>query len=170
MDQIEKEYLCMKNLSETANGELSGKQKLAFEQYVQATYFNQIIAEANKRFSYMTSKRFELVRKEEMSNLRSQTGLELDVIDHYTGKTRSVKTLSGGESFKASLAMALGLSDVIQRYAGGIQLDTMFVDEGFGALDSDSLNYAIEILHTLTGGNRLVGIISHVSELKEHIE
>jgi len=170
MKAIEEKYLCMRNLSDTANGDLSGKQKLAFEQFVQATYFNQIIAEANKRFSYMTQGRFELVRKVDPGNLRSQTGLELDVIDNYTGKSRSVKTLSGGESFKASLSMALGLSDMIQSYAGGIQLDTIFVDEGFGALDSESLSQAIAVLGDLTSGNRMVGIISHVSELKEHID
>ncbi len=170
MKQIEQKYLALRNLSDTANGDLSGKQKLAFEQYVQATYFNQIINEANKRFTYMTAGRFELIRKVEAGNLRSQTGLELDVIDNYTGKSRSVKTLSGGESFKASLAMALGLSDMIQRFAGGIQLDTIFVDEGFGALDSESLDQAISVLSALTSGNRTVGIISHVGELKERID
>ncbi len=170
MKEIEQKYLCLRNLSDTANGDLSGKQKLAFEQYVQATYFNQIITEANKRFSYMTAGRFELIRKVEAGNLKSQTGLELDVIDNYTGKSRSVKTLSGGESFKASLAMALGLSDMIQRFAGGIQLDTIFVDEGFGALDSESLDQAISVLSALTNGNRTVGIISHVGELKERID
>jgi len=170
MKEIEQKYLALRNLSDTANGDLSGKQKLAFEQYVQATYFNQIITEANKRFSYMTAGRFELIRKVEAGNLKSQTGLELDVIDNYTGKSRSVKTLSGGESFKASLAMALGLSDMIQRFAGGIQLDTIFVDEGFGALDSESLDQAISVLSALTSGNRTVGIISHVGELKERID
>jgi len=170
MEEIEVEYLCYRNLSDTANGDLSGKQKIAFEYYVQATYFNQIIAEANRRFSYMTNGRFELIRKEEPNNLRSQTGLELDVIDNYTGKSRSVKTLSGGESFKASLSMALGLSDMIQRFAGGIQIDTMFVDEGFGSLDSESLDQAIDVLNVLTNGDRLVGIISHVGELRERID
>lgn len=170
MQATEQKYLCLRNLSDTANGDLSGKQKLAFEQYVQAAYFNQIIAEANKRFSFMTAGRFELIRKTEAGNLRSQTGLELDVIDNYTGKSRSVKTLSGGESFKASLAMALGLSDMIQRFAGGIQLDSLFVDEGFGALDAESLDQAIAVLSSLTGGNRLVGIISHVGELRERID
>ena len=170
MKEIEQKYLALRNLSDTANGDLSGKQKLAFEQYVQATYFNQIINEANKRFSYMTAGRFELIRKVEAGNLKSQTGLELDVIDNYTGKSRSVKTLSGGESFKASLAMALGLSDMIQRFAGGIQLDTIFVDEGFGALDSESLDQAISVLSALTSGYRTVGIISHVGELKERID
>lgn len=106
----------------------------------------------------------------EADNNRSQSGLELDVVDHYNGTTRSVNTLSGGESFKASLSLALGLSDEIQSSAGGIRLDTMFVDEGFGSLDEDSLQAAIRALHGLTEGNRLVGIISHVSELKERID
>ena len=168
--ELEKEYLVFKELSKTANGELQGKQKLAFEQYIQAFYFNRIIAEANKRLSIMTGGRFELIREEESDNLRSQTGLELGIIDYYTGKSRSVKSLSGGESFKASLALALGLSDVIQTHAGGVEIDTMFIDEGFGALDEESLEQAIQILSGLAHGNRLVGIVSHVTELKERIE
>lgn len=158
------------DLSKTANGELPGKQKLAFEQYVQAAYFTRILAEANQRLSVMTGSRYSLVRKESASDLRSQSGLELEVLDQYTGKLRPVRTLSGGESFKASLALALGLSDVIQRYAGGVEIDTLFVDEGFGALDADSLEQAIATLISLTAGNRLVGIISHVTELKERID
>lgn len=163
-------YQAISNLSKTANGELSGKQKIAFEQYVQASYFNQILLEANKRLKRMTNQRFELLRREEASNLRSQTGLELDVMDYYTGRIRSVKSLSGGESFKASLSLALGLSDVIQSYAGGVEIDTLFIDEGFGALDAESLEQAIQTLSGLASGNRLVGIISHVSELKERID
>jgi exonuclease SbcC len=168
--RLEKEYLVIMNLSKTANGELAGKQKLAFEQFVQASYFNQIIAEANKRLAIMTNSRYELLRKENATDNRSQSGLELDVLDNYTGKVRSVKSLSGGESFKASLALALGLSDVIQSYAGGVEIDTMFIDEGFGALDAESLEQAIVTLHGLTAGNRLVGIISHVGELKDRID
>jgi len=163
-------YQAISNLSKTANGELSGKQKIAFEQYVQASYFNQILLEANKLLKRMTNQRFELLRREEASNLRSQTGLELDVMDYYTGRIRSVKSLSGGESFKASLSLALGLSDVIQSYAGGVEIDTLFIDEGFGALDAESLEQAIQTLSGLASGNRLVGIISHVSELKERID
>lgn len=170
MGKTEQAYQRMRSLADTANGTLPGRPKLAFEQYVQATYFTQVIAEANKRFAYMTGDRFLLVRREEPGNLRSQTGLELDVIDNYTGKRRSVKTLSGGESFKASLALALGLSDMIQRSAGGIQLEAMFVDEGFGALDPESLEQAIQVLLSLTSGSRLVGIISHVGELRERID
>lgn len=169
-DDLEKQYSIISNLSKTANGELSGKQKLAFEQYVQASYFNQIISQANKRLAIMASGRYELIRKEEASNLRTQSGLELDVLDYYTGKIRTVKSLSGGESFKASLALALGLSDVIQSFAGGVQVDAMFIDEGFGALDSESLEQAIATLYCLTQGNRVVGIISHVAELKEKID
>lgn len=164
------EFLLVSTLSKTANGELAGKQKLAFEQYVQASYFNQILTEANKRLKMMTNSRFELYRREEADNFRSQTGLEIDVLDHYTGKLRSVKSLSGGESFKASLSLALGLSDVIQSYAGGVEIDTLFIDEGFGALDAESLEQAIQTLIGLASGNRLVGIISHVSELKERID
>ncbi len=170
IEGLERHYLTIKNLSDTANGDLQGKQRLAFERYIQAFYFNRVLMEANKRFSYMTNKRFELVRKDEASDMRSHSGLEIDVMDHYTGKTRSVKSLSGGESFKASLALALGLSDMIQTHAGGVQMDTMFVDEGFGALDSESLEQAIDVLNALTHGNRLVGIISHVSELREKID
>ncbi len=168
--RLEKEYLVVMSLSKTANGELAGKQKLAFEQFVQASYFNQIIAEANKRLAIMTNSRYELLRKENATDNRSQSGLDLDVLDNYTGKVRTVKSLSGGESFKASLALALGLSDVIQSYAGGVEIDTMFIDEGFGALDAESLEQAIVTLHGLTAGNRLVGIISHVSELKDRID
>ncbi len=166
----QREYLLLSNLAKTANGELSGKQKLAFEQYVQAFYFTQILFEANKRLKIMTNSRFELLRREEAADLRSQTGLEIDVLDHYTGRVRSVKSLSGGESFKASLSLALGLSDVIQSTAGGVEINTLFVDEGFGSLDAESLEQAIQTLVGLAEGNRLIGIISHVDELKERID
>lgn len=170
MVSFQQEYLLTSNLSKTASGELAGKQKLAFEQYVQAAYFHQILLEANKRLSRMTSSRYELLRRENAADMRSQTGLEIDVLDHYTGRVRSVKSLSGGESFKASLSLALGLSDVIQSYAGGVEIDALFIDEGFGALDAESLEQAIQTLVGLAEGNRLVGIISHVSELKERID
>lgn len=170
LKEFQEEYLMVNNLSKTANGELAGKQKLAFEQYVQASYFNQILSEANVRLKKMTNNRYELQRRDEATDNRIQTGLEIDVLDNYTGRPRSVKSLSGGESFKASLALALGLSDVVQRYAGGVELETLFVDEGFGALDAESLEQAIQTLTGLAAGNRLVGIISHVSELKERID
>ena len=163
-------YLLVSNLSKTANGELSGKQKIAFEHYVQAAYFNQILSEANKRLKIMANGRFALLRKEESFDLRSQAGLEIVVLDHYTGRTRPAKSLSCGESFKASLPLALGLSDVMQSYAGGVEIDTLFIDEGFGALDTESLEQAIQTLAALCEGNRLVGIISHVSELKERLD
>ncbi|WOO36766.1 SMC family ATPase [Anaerocolumna sp. AGMB13020] len=169
-EALQKEYLQLSLLSRTANGELAGKQKLAFEQYIQATYFHQILLEANKRLKIMTNGRYELLRREEPLDLRSQTGLEINVLDYYTGRTRSVKSLSGGEAFKASLSLALGLSDVIQGHAGGVEIDTLFIDEGFGALDGESLDHALQTLTGLTKGDRLVGIISHVSELKERID
>ena len=169
-EKLEHRYLMLSSLSKTANGELPEHQKLAFEQYVQAAYFQKVIQEANQRMSRMTNGRFELLRKEIPEDNRSQSGLELDVMDYYTGKLRSVRSLSGGESFKASLSLALGLSDVIQSYAGGVQIDTMFIDEGFGTLDSESLDQAISALAALTTGDRLVGIISHVPELKEKID
>ena len=160
----------MKALSNTANGNLSGKEKVMLETYIQMTYFDRIINRANTRFMVMSGGQYELKRRKEAENNRSQSGLELDVLDHYNGTLRSVKTLSGGESFKASLSLALGLSDEIQSSAGGIKLDTMFVDEGFGSLDDESLAQAIKALSSLAEGNRLVGIISHVSELKDKID
>lgn len=164
------EYQIIQGLSKTACGELNGKQKIMFEQYIQAFYFDRIIEEANKRLYQMTTGRYELLRQESAENLRSQSGLGLEIMDYYTGKKRSVKSLSGGEAFKASLSLALGLSDVIQHYAGGVEIDTMFIDEGFGTLDEESLEQAISTLHELTYGERLVGIISHVTELKSRIE
>ena len=168
--ELEKRYQWMKALSNTANGNISGKEKVMLETYIQMTYFDRIIARANTRFMVMSGGQYELKRRKEAANNRSQSGLDLDVIDHYNGTERSVKTLSGGESFKASLSLALGLSDEIQASAGGVKLDTMFVDEGFGSLDDDSLNQAMRALSGLADGNRLVGIISHVGELKTRID
>ena len=167
---VEEKWTWMKALSNTANGNLSGKEKVMLETYIQMTYFDRIINRANTRFMVMSGGQYELKRRKEAENNRSQSGLELDVLDHYNGTLRSVKTLSGGESFKASLSLALGLSDEIQSSAGGIRLDTMFVDEGFGSLDDESLAQAIKALSSLAEGNRLVGIISHVSELKDKID
>ena len=167
---VEENWKWVKSLSNTANGNISGKEKIMLETYIQMTYFDRIINRANSRLLVMSDGQYELVRRKEAENNRSQSGLELDVKDHYNGTQRSVKTLSGGESFKASLSLALGLSDEIQSSAGGIRLDTMFVDEGFGSLDEESLSHAIKALSSLADGNRLVGIISHVNELKERIE
>jgi exonuclease SbcC len=156
-------------LAKAANGNLAGQARLPFELYLQATYFDRILQEANRRFYTLSSGQFELVRSKEASGLRSQTGLDLNVLDHYTGRERSVSTLSGGESFLAALSLALGLSDVIQRENGGIRLEAMFVDEGFGSLDEDALAQAIRVLTQLAGDSRMVGIISHVAELRESI-
>lgn len=168
--QLDSKLSCVKTLSDTANGNLSGKEKIMLETYIQMTYFDRIIARANTRFLKMSNGQYELKRRAEAENNRSQSGLDLDVIDHYNGTERNVKTLSGGETFKASLSLALGLSDEIQSSAGGIRLDSMFVDEGFGSLDEESLDQAINVLSSLSAGNRQVGIISHVTELKEKID
>ena len=170
LSALEKRFQWVKALSDTANGRLTGKEKIMLETYVQTTYFDRIIARANRRFLAMSGNQYELKRRKTAESNQSQSGLELDVLDHYNGTERSVKTLSGGESFKASLSLALGLSDEIQSSAGGIRLDTMFVDEGFGSLDEESLRQAIRTLQNLSENNRLVGIISHVSELKEKID
>ena len=167
---LEKRWSWVRSLANTANGNIAGKEKIMLETYVQMRCFDRILVRANTRLMVMTGGQYELVRRQVSENNRSKSGLELDVIDHYNGTRRSVKSLSGGESFKASLSLALGLSDEIQASAGGIRLDTMFVDEGFGSLDEESLQQAVRALAGLADGNRLVGIISHVSELKERID
>lgn len=166
---IEKEYEWMNALSETLNGKIIGKERIQLETYVQMSYFDKIINKANLRLLTMTDNQYELKRREENKN-SGQVGLDLDVIDHYNGTVRSVSSLSGGESFKASLSLALGLSDEVQSSAGGIKIDTMFVDEGFGSLDEESLQQALKALTGLSDGNRLVGIISHVTALNERID
>lgn len=168
--KTEERWTWVKALANTANGNIGGKEKVMLETYVQMTYFDRIVARANTRFMIMSNGQYELKRRAEADNRQSQSGLELDVIDHYNGSERPVETLSGGESFKASLSLALGLSDEIQASAGGVRLDTMFVDEGFGSLDGDSLQQAIRALVGLAESNRLVGIISHVEGLKERID
>ncbi len=170
MEKTEKEYYFVKSLSDTINGKITGKDKVMLETYIQMNYFERIISKANIRFMIMSNGQYELKRKVDAENRQSQSGLELNVIDHYNGSERSIKTLSGGEAFKAALSLALGLSDEIQSCAGGIQIDAMFIDEGFGSLDEESLNQAINVLHNLTEGDRMIGIISHVSEIKERIE
>ena len=168
--KTEEELIWIRTLSNTVNGTVAGKEKIMLETYVQMIYFDKIVGRANTRFMTMSSGQYELKRREQSGNRQSQSGLELDVIDHYNGTMRSVKTLSGGESFMASLSLALGLADEIQSVAGGIHLDSMFVDEGFGTLDEEALTQAMRALQNLTEGNRLVGIISHVAELRERID
>ena len=169
MKEAEDDLKWIVTLSDTAGGTLTGKEKITLETYVQMAYFDRILHKANARFRIMSDNQYEFKRRRESSNKRSKTGLELDIIDHYNGSERSVETLSGGESFMASLSLALGLSDEIQASSGGIELDTLFVDEGFGTLDEDTLAQAMRALHKIAENDRLVGIISHVSELKEKI-
>lgn len=163
-------YVWLKALSETANGDISGKEKITLETFVQMTYFDSIIRKANIRLLTMSDGQYELVRRSDAETLKKNEGLALDVIDHFNGSSRSVSTLSGGESFMASLCLALGLSDEIQSSNGGIKLDTMFVDEGFGSLDGEALDRALSALTSLSQGNRLVGIISHVDALCDRID
>ena len=170
MEQTEKEYVWIHSLADTAAGTLNGKSKVELETYVQMAYFDRILRRANLRLMTMSSGQYEMKRRESADNKKDKSGLELNVIDHYNGSERSVKTLSGGETFQASLSLALGLSDEIQSMAGGIQMDAMFVDEGFGSLDEDALNQAVKALGNLAEGKKLVGIISHVSELKDRID
>lgn len=163
-------YVWLKALSETANGDISGKEKITLETFVQMTYFDSIIRKANIRLLTMSDGQYELVRRSDAETLKKNEGLALDVIDHFNASSRSVSTLSGGESFMASLCLALGLSDEIQSSNGGIKLDTMFVDEGFGSLDGEALDRALSALTSLSQGNRLVGIISHVDALRDRID
>ena len=169
-EQLDHRYRLTQALSETANGGISGKERITLEAFIQMAYFDRIIAHANTRLLEMSGSQYEMERRKESNNNQKQSGLDIDIIDHFATGTRSVSTLSGGESFKASLSLALGLSDVVQSEAGGVRLDTMFVDEGFGTLDDDSLKNALKVLAALGEGNRLVGIISHVNELKEKID
>lgn len=169
LERADEEFQAARELADAANGRLAGRKKIAFEAYVQAAYFDEILRAANLRLERMTGGRYELIRNDFQSSLNDR-GLELGVVDHYTGKPRSAKTLSGGESFKASLSLALGLSDVVQRRSGGVSVDTLFVDEGFGSLDGESLSAAVGTLLSLAGNNRLVGVISHVEELKTGID
>ena len=169
MARLEEKHAWVRALSDTANGTLSGKDKIMLETYIQTTYFDRILQRANLRLLKMSGGQYDLKRRRKAESMRGQSGLELDIIDHVNGTERSVNTLSGGEAFLASLALALGLSDEVQM-STGIKLDTLFVDEGFGSLDSEALSKAYHTLSGLTEGNRLVGIISHVAELKEKID
>ena len=166
----EEDYAIIKLLSDTANGNLTGRQRITFENYVQSYYMNAVLVEANKRLMKMTDGRYELKKKELDIKLNTKSGLDFSIFDSYTGKERDVSTLSGGEKFKASLALALGLSDSISNNRGGIRINSLFIDEGFGSLDSESLNQALNILLDLSGNDKLVGVISHVSELMTIID
>lgn len=169
-EQAERKYSLLQNLADTANGNLSGKQRIQLETYVQQQLFDRILVRANTRFRVMSGGQYDLVRRKEYQK-NQQSGLDLDVVDHYNGTTRSVSTLSGGESFMASLSLALGLSDEIQESAGGVQLDALFVDEGFGSLDEETLDQAMKAIQALAeDGGRIVGIISHVTELQNRID
>lgn len=169
-EQAARKYSMLQNLADTANGNLSGKQRIQLETYVQQQLFDRILVRANTRFRVMSGGQYDLVRRKEYQK-NQQSGLDLDVVDHYNGTTRSVSTLSGGESFMASLSLALGLSDEIQESAGGVQMDALFVDEGFGSLDEETLDQAMKAIQTLAeDGGRIVGIISHVTELQNRID
>lgn len=167
---LQEHWAVIDKLYRSVSGQLSQKVKISFETYVQQYYFKQVIAAANKRLTVLTDGMFTLRCKEEAKNMRSQAGLDLDVLDRSTGLWRDVSTLSGGESFMASLALALGLSDVVQARSGGIRLEAMFIDEGFGTLDENTLRQAMNLLSRLADGKRLIGVISHVPEMKERIE
>ena len=167
-DKFRKEYGIIKDLENMATG--NNVKRLVFEQYVLSSYFEDILAAANVRFRHMTMDRYEMIRKTEVSDARTKDHLDIMIVDYYTGKTRPVSTLSGGERFNASLSLALGMSDVIQAYQGGIQVETLFVDEGFGSLDEETLQAACDTLYQLTEGDKLVGIISHVESLKQRID
>ena len=170
IEKIRKRHEVVDSLFRTAAGTLTGKDKISLEAYVQAFYFDRIIRHANLRLMMMSGGQYEFIRSEEASNKRQKFGLGLNIIDHYTGSERPVSTLSGGESFMASLSLALGLSDEIQSSSGGIKLDTMFIDEGFGSLDGETLENAIRTLTQLADEDKLVGIISHVEALSSRID
>lgn len=167
-EEVKRTYGIVKDLDDLANG--NNARRLVFEQYVLSGYFESILNAANKRLHHMTEGRYELLRAGEVRDGRRKDNLEIEVMDHYTGRKRSVRTLSGGETFKASLSMALGMSDCIQAQNGGMEVETLFIDEGFGALDEESLEQACETLQTLAGKNRMVGVISHVAGLRERID
>ncbi|MDR2658058.1 MAG: SMC family ATPase [Oscillospiraceae bacterium] len=164
LEHAEEALVEIKELSDTANG------KLDFETYAQAAYFDRVLRAANLRLVMMSQHRYTMLRKEDAVDARKRAGLDIEVLDSFTGKCRSASSLSGGESFMASLALALGLSDVLQQNVGGIHLDAMFIDEGFGSLDSEVLDLAIRTLTDMTGGSRVIGVISHVAELRDRID
>jgi exonuclease SbcC len=165
--ELEAQYAVYGTLSEVANGQTGNK--ISLQRFVLSVLLDDVLIQASQRLYMMSNGRYQLVRKEDRAKGNKASGLDLEVEDGYTGKNRSVATLSGGESFMAALSLALGLSDVVQSYAGGIKLDTLFIDEGFGSLDPESLDLAIRTLIDLQASGRMIGIISHVSELKEQM-
>ena len=169
-DALGKRYRSLRELSDVAAGRLAGSARISFETYVQSLYFDLVIEAANLRYALVSNDRYQLVRRKDAAGKGRQSGLDLDVHDCFTGKTRDASTLSGGESFEAALSLALGLSDVVQQRAGGIRLDAMFIDEGFGSLDPESLGRALAMLTGISEDDKLIGIISHVEELKNSID
>ena len=169
IESLDKSYQDYQSLSQTASGSLSGKAKIQFETYAQMAYFERILHFANQRLKVMSNHQYELIRRDKATNKQSQGGLDIDIFDHYHGTQRDVGSLSGGELFNASLALALGLSDVIQHVSGGIQIDALFIDEGFGSLSDEYLENAIQTLLEVAGADRMIGVISHVKELKDAI-
>ena len=165
---LSEKYGIIKDLDDAVNG--NNKKRLVLEQYVLAAYFEEILKAANLRLAMMSGGRYTLYRTKEVTDGRSKDSLDMEVLDYYTGRYRSVKTLSGGETFKVSLSLALGMSDVVQAYSGGIQVDALFIDEGFGSLDQESLEQACQTLMSLAESDRMIGIISHVPLLSEKIE
>ena len=165
---IEAEYRVVGHLADIANG--SNGRNLTFQRYVLAALLDDVLRAASLRLAAMSRGRYQLQRREDLADARRAGGLDLEVFDEYTGRSRPASTLSGGEGFMASLSLALGLSDVVQAYAGGVQLDTLFIDEGFGSLDPESLDMAMKALIDLQQRGRTVGVISHVEEMKQQID
>ena len=151
-------------------GQQGGTERISFERFVQTYYFNQVLEQANQKLYQLSGGRYQFVRRQDEKKRNISSGLNLDILDFYTDRSRAVETLSGGETFLASLSLALGLSDTVQQQTGGIQMDAMFIDEGFGSLDSTALDHAIRLLEQLSDHSRMIGIISHVSELSDRFE
>lgn len=170
LDEAEKTFIWKKELSDTVNGTLPKKDKIRLETYIQMIYFERVLERAGLRFLDMSGGQYEFVLHEDPRHMGKQAGLDIDILDHYNGTVRDVKSLSGGECFLASLSLALGLSDEVQSETGGVCLDSMFIDEGFGSLDSTALSKAIDVLNRLAENDILIGIISHVTELKDRID
>ena len=168
LDELTQDEARVRYLSDVANGRIAGAEKISFEAWIQAWHFARIIKRANYRFHDLSNGQYRLVHGS-AEDLRAQSGLDLAVLDYHTGKIRPVSTLSGGETFNAALCLALGLSDVIMEYAGGVELDILFIDEGFDNLDEHFLQLTMETLLELSEGKRLIGIISHTSILKDNI-